>query len=50
MFINYYSAYAGWACYLGNLPMFLDRLDCDVDWEKFYNIFTSFLRFSLIKF
>lgn len=50
MFINFYSAYAGWSCYLGNIPMFLDKLHCDVDWEKLYDIFTSFLRFSLIKF
>lgn len=50
MFVNSFSAYAGWDCYLGNLPMFLDKLDCDVDWNRLYEIFTSFLRFSLIKF
>ena len=50
MFINSYSAYAGWSCYLGNLPMFLDKLECDADWNKLFDIFTSFLRFSLIKF
>lgn len=50
MFINSYSLYAGWACYLGNLPMFLDKLECDVDWNKLFDIFTLFLRFSLIKF
>ena len=49
MFINSYSAYAGWSCYLGNLPMFLDKLRCDVDWKKLFEIFNSFLRFSLIK-
>ena len=50
MFVNSFSAYAGWDCYLGNLPMFLDKLECDVDWNRLYDIFTSFLRFSLIKF
>lgn len=49
MFINSFSAYAGWSCYLGNLPMFLDKLWCDVDWNKLFDIFNSFLRFSLIK-
>lgn len=50
MFINLFSDYARWSCYLGNIPMFLDKLECDVDWDKLYDIFTSFLRFSLIKF
>ena len=50
MFINSFSAYAGWSCYLGNLPMFLDKLGCKVDWNKLFDIFTSFLRISLIKF
>lgn len=50
MFINSYSAYAGWSCYLGNLPMFLDKLECGIDWNKLYDIFNSFLRISLIKF
>jgi len=49
MFISYYSHYVDWSCYLGNLPMFLDKLECDVDWEKLYDIFISFLRNSLIK-
>lgn len=50
MFINSFSVYAGWSCYLGNLPMFLDKLGCKVDWNKLFDIFTSFLRISLIKF
>ena len=50
MFIKSYSTYGRWFCYLGNIPMFLDRLDYNVDWEKLYDIFTSFLKFSLIKF
>lgn len=50
MFINSYSAYARWSCYLGNLPMFLDKLECGIDWNKLYDIFNSFLRISLIKF
>lgn len=50
MFINSFSAYAGWSCYLGNLPMFLDKIGCEVDWNKLFEIFNSFLRISLIKF
>ena len=50
MFIHYYSNYIDWSCYLGNLPMFLDKLECDVDWKKIYDIFNSFLRISLIKY
>ena len=49
MFINSYSAYAGWSCYLGNLPMFLDKLGCNVNWKKLFDIFNSFLKFSFIK-
>lgn len=50
MFIHYYSNYVNWSCYLGNLPMFLDKLECNVNWDKLYTIFNSFLRISLIKY
>lgn len=50
MFINSFSDYVGWSYYLGNLPMFLNKLECDIDWNKIFDIFNSFLKFSLIKF
>lgn len=37
-----------WNRLIGNIPAFLLQFDIDVDWEKIYSIFNSFLDLSLI--
>lgn len=37
-----------WNQLIGNIPAFLLRYDIDVDWERIYDIFNTFLDLSLI--
>lgn len=38
-----------WYLIVGNIPVFLNRYEIDVNWEKLYDIFEFYLRISLIK-
>ena len=48
MFVKIHSYFNSWDYYLGNLPMFLDKIDYDVDWDEIFEIFKNFLKFSSI--
>lgn len=48
MFVKIYSYFNSWEYYLGNLPMFLNKIDYDVDWDEIFEIFKNFLKFSSI--
>lgn len=37
-----------WNLLIGNIPLFLQQYDINIDWEKLYNIFIEFLDISLI--
>ncbi len=37
-----------WSLLLGNIPLFLNQTNIDIDWEKLYTIFKQFLHISLI--
>lgn len=48
MFVKIHSYFNSWDYYLGNLPMFLNKIEYDVDWEEIFEIFKNFLKFSSI--
>lgn len=37
-----------WNYFLGNIPVFLNMIDYDVEWDKLYNLFMEFLQQSSI--
>lgn len=37
-----------WDLCLGNIPLFLDIINIDVDWNKLFNIFKKFIKYSSI--
>lgn len=43
--LNYYG---NWFCLIGNIPVFYDILDINVDWQELFDIFIGFLDISLI--
>jgi hypothetical protein len=48
MFVKIHSYFNSWEYYLGNLPMFLNEINYDVDWDELFEIFKNFLKFSSI--
>lgn len=44
-FLDYFGL---WNYFLGNIPVFLNMIDYDSDWDKLYSIFTEFLQQSSI--
>lgn len=48
MFVKIHSYFNSWDYYLGNLPIFLNKIDYDVDWDEIFEIFKNFLKFSSI--
>jgi hypothetical protein len=44
-FLDYFGL---WNYFLGNIPVFLNMIDYDTDWDKLYSIFTEFLQQSSI--
>jgi len=37
-----------WNLLIGNIPLFLEQYEINVNWEKIYRIFNEFLDISLI--
>ena len=50
MFVKVHTYFNRWDYFLGNLPLFLDKIEYDVDWEEIYDILKSFLTISLISY
>lgn len=48
MFVKIHSYFNSWDYYPGNLPMFLNKIEYDVDWDEIFEIFKNFLKFSSI--
>lgn len=48
MFVKIHSYFNSWEYYLGNLPMFSNEINYDVDWDELFEIFKNFLKFSSI--
>lgn len=48
MFVKIHSYFNSWDYYLGNLPMFLNNINYEVDWDEIFEIFKNFLKFSSI--
>jgi len=49
MFSRVYVKFFGrWEYFLGNIPVFLNMIDYDIEWDKLYDIFMEFLQQSSI--